>query len=318
MVPCYGYGRFLRQSVESVLAQKGVDVRVLIIDDASPDNTAEVAASLAAEDPRVSVRRHAVNAGHIDTYNEGLRWATAEYTFLLSADDMLTPGALARATGLMDAHPEVGLAYGPMIQARDPAFHQYVPPARYRTQVVPSRKWIAAVCATWENPVPSPTAVVRTCVQQRLGGYRHSLPHSGDMEMWIRFGMDGPVGIVHAMQAYYRVHENNMHFDYAGVAALRQHQEVFRVVFAEHGPRMANKARWMRQARRRMALSALRQAAEAFYRSDDQTGRAFADLAEEVDPSRPARGLVWRWIQGEHAARKRVGRLVKAVRKAAA
>jgi GT2 family glycosyltransferase len=39
VVPSYRYGRFLRQCVESVLSQEGVDVRVLIIDDASPDDT---------------------------------------------------------------------------------------------------------------------------------------------------------------------------------------------------------------------------------------------------------------------------------------
>ncbi len=44
IVPCYRYGHFLRECVESVLEQE-VNVRVLIIDDASPDDTAEVAAS---------------------------------------------------------------------------------------------------------------------------------------------------------------------------------------------------------------------------------------------------------------------------------
>ena len=71
-IPCYNYGRFLYQCVNSVLGQEGVDVRVLVIDDASPDNTAEVAAALAREDPRVTVIRHSSNKGHINTYNEGI------------------------------------------------------------------------------------------------------------------------------------------------------------------------------------------------------------------------------------------------------
>src|SRR5437763_7992755 len=105
-IPCYNYGRFLPQCVNSVLSQVGVEVRVLVIDDASPDNTAEVAAALASEDPRVTVIRHTTNKGHINTYNEGIDWASADYMLLLSADDYLLPGALARATNLMDAHPE--------------------------------------------------------------------------------------------------------------------------------------------------------------------------------------------------------------------
>jgi len=96
-VPCYRYGHFLRECVESVLSQTDVSVGVLIIDDASPDNTAEVATALVNEDPRVSFIRHAENKGHIATYNEGIEWASADYMLLLSADDYLLPGALSRA-----------------------------------------------------------------------------------------------------------------------------------------------------------------------------------------------------------------------------
>lgn len=83
IVPCYRYGHFLRQCVESVLNQSMRNVRVLIIDDTSPDNTAEVAAELAKEDPRVTFVRHSVNKGHIATYNEGIDWASSEYMLIL-------------------------------------------------------------------------------------------------------------------------------------------------------------------------------------------------------------------------------------------
>src|ERR687887_420932 len=113
VIPCYRYGRFLPDCVRSVLDQEGVDVRVLIIDDASPDDSAQVALRLAAEDERVEVRVHEVNKGHIATYNEGLlEWADGDYSVLISADDLLTPGSLARATAVMEAHPSVGLVYG--------------------------------------------------------------------------------------------------------------------------------------------------------------------------------------------------------------
>jgi len=101
------------------LGQAGVDVRVLVIDDASPDNTAEVAAALAGKDPRVIIIRHATNKGHIKTYNEGIEWASADYMLLLSADDYLLPGALRRAAELMDAYPEVGFTFGNVIELSD-------------------------------------------------------------------------------------------------------------------------------------------------------------------------------------------------------
>src|SRR5215831_3479097 len=114
LIPCYKYGQFLEEAVASVLDdQAGVDVRVLIIDDASPDDSAEVARKIAARDSRVEVSVHATNKGNIATFNEGLlEWADGDYCILMSADDRLTPGALQRASDLLDAHPGVGFVYG--------------------------------------------------------------------------------------------------------------------------------------------------------------------------------------------------------------
>jgi glycosyltransferase involved in cell wall biosynthesis len=95
---------FLYQCVNSILSEVGVDVRVLVIDDASPDNTAEVASALAREDPRVTVIRHGENKGHIKSYNEGIEWASAEYMLLLSAKDYLLLGALRRSGFHFDTH----------------------------------------------------------------------------------------------------------------------------------------------------------------------------------------------------------------------
>ena len=98
--------------VGSVLAQP-IDVRVLVIDDASTDDSAIVGEALARADSRVTFRRHERNIGHIPTYNEGLiGWASSDYSLLLSADDVVAPGALARAAHVLDRHPDAGLAYG--------------------------------------------------------------------------------------------------------------------------------------------------------------------------------------------------------------
>ena len=132
VVPCYNYGKFLADCVAGALDdQPGTDVRVLIIDDASQDDSAEIAQKLAATDDRVDVIVHPVNRGHIATFNEGLLdWADGDYCILISADDKLTPGALRRAADLMDAHPEVGFVYGNVVGFRD---GEELPPSRTTT-----------------------------------------------------------------------------------------------------------------------------------------------------------------------------------------
>src|SRR4051794_6872921 len=120
VVPCYKYGRYLRRCVESVVHQRNVNVRILIVDDASPDNSAEIGAALAAEYPQVEFRRHVTNAGHIATYNEGLiGWSDSAYCMLLSADDLLAPGALGRAVRIMESDPTIGMVYGRAIHFYD-------------------------------------------------------------------------------------------------------------------------------------------------------------------------------------------------------
>lgn len=71
-MPCYQYGHFLRECVESILTRSGPSVRVLVIDDASPDHTAGVARDLVREDSRVTFLRHTRDKGHIATHNEGI------------------------------------------------------------------------------------------------------------------------------------------------------------------------------------------------------------------------------------------------------
>ena len=100
IVPCYNYGRFLGRCVGSLLVQEGCDVRVLVIDDCSTDDSLMTARGIAATDPRVRLIAHERNRGHIATYNEGIDWVGSPYMLLLSADDMLAPGALRRATAL--------------------------------------------------------------------------------------------------------------------------------------------------------------------------------------------------------------------------
>lgn len=58
VIPCFRYGSMLPDAVHSVLSQEGVEVRVLIIDDASGDGSADVARALARGDSRVAVRVH--------------------------------------------------------------------------------------------------------------------------------------------------------------------------------------------------------------------------------------------------------------------
>ncbi|MDU0294109.1 glycosyltransferase [Saccharothrix longispora] len=286
VIPCYNYARFLRSCVRSVLDQPGVDVRVLVIDDTSTDDTPEVVAEL-TRDPRVEGRRHEVNKGHIATYNEGLlEWAKADYTVLLSADDLLAPGSLARAAAVFEANPNVGMVYGRVVYYRDQDRLPKVvtPPAG--TTVWSGVDWIEARCRTGQNVLSSPEAVVRTSVQQRVGGYRADLPHAGDLEMWMRIAAVSDIGYVRGKPAaYYRVHQQSMmRTRFSSLFAdLEQRQAVFDLFFREHPdlpPRLKS------SANRSIAKDALWRAVRAYDRDQlaDVPVDELVEFARRVDP----------------------------------
>jgi Glycosyl transferase family 2 len=273
VIPCYKYGHHLTECVRSVLDQEGVDVRVLIIDDASPDDSYEVAARLAAADSRVTARRHATNQGHLATYNEGLLgWAEGEFSVLLSADDLLAPGALARATAVLVANPQVGLVYGHAISWHD---DQAKPPARIHptgTTIWPGREWVQIVCRLGHSVIASPEVVVRTAVQRKIGGYLPELPHSGDIEMWLRFAAHADVAFIKGVdQAYYRIHESNMTKDRVPIVDLYQRRDAFDAFFDAHSDKIPSAVALHRVAQRRVAKEALWRACRAYERRRLQT-----------------------------------------------
>ena len=271
VVPCYKYGHFLRDCVGSVLhEQDGLDVRVLIIDDASPDDSAQVAKEIAAEDPRVEVVVHAVNRGHIATYNEGLLgWADGDYTVLLSADDRLTPGALRRAVDLMDARPEVGFVYGHPLH-----FEHGTPLPDARTDargwsVWPGQWWLARRFRDAVGVISSPEVVVRTSLQRKVGGYDPELPHAGDVEMWLRLAAHADVGYIRgADQAYYRTHQANMSRTVFGTHLddLRQRKAAFDAVLVRCADRLPDAEQLADSAHRKLAGEALWRAVRAYDR----------------------------------------------------
>jgi len=288
ITPCYKYGRFLRRCVESALTQQGVDVRVLILDDASPDNTPDVAAELLKEDSRVQYRRHAVNQGHIATYNEGLEWASGEYLLLLGADDLLTAGALERAVRLLDAHPEVGLACGQQIhfQNDDELLAAGSSPEPYRSRVLTGLEFLEWFSANGSNPVATPTPVVRTALQKAIGGYRKELPHTADMELWMRFAVHSSIGVLDIPQAFKRSHGHNMQRQYVGgVSDLEQRKAAFDLLFRDYGDRVPDSRRLQQLATRALSQEAFWAASRAFDRGDEPACRAFLLFAAATDPS---------------------------------
>ncbi|UYM06993.1 glycosyltransferase family 2 protein [Solicola gregarius] len=94
ILPIYNVENYLRECLDSVLAQRGGDLEVIVVDDGSPDRSADIAAEYAARDRRVRLVSRP-NGGLGAARNTGLEHATGEYVAFVDSDDRLPPGALA-------------------------------------------------------------------------------------------------------------------------------------------------------------------------------------------------------------------------------
>ena len=287
VVPCYNYGRFLRQLVEEVLDQPGLDVDILIVDDASPDGSGDVADDLARRSPRVAVLRHAINRGHIRTYNDGLGAVTGDYVVLLSADDLLPPGALSRAVALMQARPDVGFVYG---YARSFSGERpHVDPRVRNWTVWSGDEWLRMSVARAKSFIACPEVVMRRAALDAIGGYDPRLPHSGDLDLWLRTALSWNVGRVNGpVQALYRVHGSNMHLTtFAGMLIdLRERRFTFDLLFDEHAVDRPDVRRLRPKARRALARESLRLAMVGRRDgAEDKAVEQYLEFALETDPS---------------------------------
>lgn len=98
IIPSFNSELFLSRSVESALASEGVDVAVIVVDDASTDSSWKIAKGLAAKNPNISLIRNPVRQGPFYSRNLGLVQAKTEFVAFLDSDDVQAPDRLEKQT----------------------------------------------------------------------------------------------------------------------------------------------------------------------------------------------------------------------------
>lgn len=112
VMPCYRQAEFLQEAVTSVIGQAFTDWELIIVDDGSPDDTAVVAEKIIKANPDRSIRLlRKANGGVSEARNAGIAVARGAYILPLDADDMIQPTMLEKTVGLLEAHPDIAIAY---------------------------------------------------------------------------------------------------------------------------------------------------------------------------------------------------------------
>ena len=266
VVTCYQYGRFLRQSAGSVLAQSVPDLRLLIVDNGSTDNTLEVAQEIGAGNSRVEIATLKTNRGQPAGCNVGIEWARADYLMLLDADDLIAPGCLGRAMSILDQDRTIAFCHG--VERRLSTDGMISTEGFDRSldapwQTLSGVEFIKDACSKGYNTVAHPTAVRRTDVQKAMGYYNLDLRYASDMNMWLRLATRGNVAETSAVQGVRRVHSGQMTqpFRERPVMDLVEHLNNFEHFFRHQGAGLSCARTERTRVTRRIAYNGLYMAA---------------------------------------------------------
>lgn len=197
VVPVFNGAKYLRESLDSIVAQTYPDIEILVMDDASTDETPEIIASYGA---RVKCFRQPSNLSIYENANVGIARARGEFVAVYHADDVYVPTIVERQCACLERHPEVGAVFCKDIFI-DAEGHE-VARLRLPPEVSGGRPLSYTVVLnallTHKNPfLRCPSAMVRAAVHRDVGMYRSTeFLNTSDLEMWLRIARKYPLVIV--------------------------------------------------------------------------------------------------------------------------
>jgi glycosyltransferase involved in cell wall biosynthesis len=195
IVPSFNQGRYMGETLASILAQDYRPLEVLVMDGASTDNTLAVLATY-ADVPELRVWSEPDN-GVVDAVNKGLRRARGSILGIQSSDDTYLPGAIAAAVESLGGNPGAGLAFGD-VELMDERSHvtgrDLLPP------------FVLEEYLGRLTYIPQPAAFFRADVARGVGLWRPEVSYVADADYWMRIALRFPVAKIDRTLARYRYH----------------------------------------------------------------------------------------------------------------
>ena len=198
LMSVYNGQEFVREAIESILAQTFRNFEFLIIDDGSTDVTPEILSVFARRDKRVRVVSHS-NRGRALSLNIGIDLSAGKYIARMDADDVALPTRFQEQVEFLEQHPDV-IVLGGAVELINMAgqalqiFEQPLEDAQIRL-AMQSR------C-----PICHPTVLMKKDSALAAGGYRKALLDADDYDLWLRMAELGKLANLGQVLLRYRVH----------------------------------------------------------------------------------------------------------------
>jgi glycosyltransferase involved in cell wall biosynthesis len=220
VMPAHNTGRYIADSIRSVLRQQMREIQLILVDDGSTDDSLSRIAEFS--DQRISVLRNATAGGPSRARNQGIKAATAPYIAFLDSDDIMCDGSLHSAVQALDATPSAVIAFGDLqrIDIEGRPYIASVLAGHSVLQGLPKR----ALHGSWhliaredfargllyENFIGTGSVVVRSSALARTGLFDETLYNSEDRDLWFRLGREGDALFSSAIRYQYRLNPTSI------------------------------------------------------------------------------------------------------------
>lgn len=191
IVPCFNYGRYLPDCLNSLRSQSWPHWECIVVDDGSSDQSGQVASQFAARDSRFRVISQA-NLGVSAARNAGILASVGQYVQFLDADDRIEPEKLQRQAAYLLANPDVDVVYGDVDYFRTDGGELATPVSRRLRFAGASGKGEDVLAALLRRNIMVVNApMMRRLALDETGPFNEGLAGHEDWEYWIRLAMAG-------------------------------------------------------------------------------------------------------------------------------
>lgn len=218
---CYNHARFVKEAIQSVKSQTYENIELIVVDDASTDNSKEVIQQALQPYPEVTFISLDANEGNCRAFNRGWRVAKGEFMIDFAADDVLLPNRIERGVrAFLSSGSRAGVQFSDAELIDEQGKHLGFHSDRFPNQTIPQGDLYKELIRRYF--ICSPTMMFRKTVIDQLGGYDEQLAYE-DFDFWIRSSRSFEYVYLPEVLVKRRVVKNSMSDRQFRHASVQQH-----------------------------------------------------------------------------------------------
>lgn len=215
IIPTFNRAHMIKKTIESVLEQSFEDWELIIVDDASSDNTEEIVQNYIKNDSRLSYIRHDMNMGGSAARNSGIGKSNGNFIALLDDDDRWHPDKLKLQINLFNKYQDSGLIYSGF------NYVDYITGTVIK-KVMPEYQGNLKSVLLKKNIIGSPTPLIKKECFKYSGLFDVNLFSCQDWDMWLRISMSHTFRFVNESLADVTMHGRQISSDLKSKIKSRQ------------------------------------------------------------------------------------------------